>query len=52
MDRSLSESAICAALPDRPSGSTQFREAEHGRSEKMEKYKDLPSPFKDFPGLF
>jgi hypothetical protein len=26
----------------------QFREAEHGRTERMEKYKDLPSPFKEF----
>ena len=30
----------------------QSREAEHGRTEKIEKYKDLPSPFKDFQGLF
>jgi hypothetical protein len=30
----------------------QFREAEHGRTETMEKYKDLPSPFKEFQGLF
>jgi hypothetical protein len=30
----------------------QFREAEHGRTETMEKYKDLPSPFKEFLGLF
>ena len=30
----------------------QFREAEHGRTETMEKYKDLPSPFKQFQGLF
>jgi hypothetical protein len=26
--------------------------ARHGRTEKMEKYKDLPSPLKDFHGLF
>jgi hypothetical protein len=39
-------------LRDAGHSSTQFREAEHGRTEKVEQYENLPSSFKDFQGLF